>query len=122
MGDRGIGAVLTALGLVLRTPNAVMSIGFVILFPLAFASNIFVDPHTMPGWLRAFADANPITHLASAARGLMAGTATAHQVLWVLAAAAAITLSSRRSPCGATATRTDSPAGNQPRAKPRGRH
>ncbi|HEX6026623.1 MAG TPA: ABC transporter permease, partial [Solirubrobacter sp.] len=34
----------TALGLVLRTPNAVMSLGFVLLFPLTFLSNIFVEP------------------------------------------------------------------------------
>jgi len=34
------------LGLILRAPNAVMSIGFVILFPVTFMSNIFVDPRT----------------------------------------------------------------------------
>ncbi|MGH3285717.1 MAG: ABC transporter permease [Streptosporangiaceae bacterium] len=51
------------LGLVLRSPNAVMSIGFVILFPLTFMSNIFVDPATMPGWLRSVSDANPVSHL-----------------------------------------------------------
>ena len=78
----------TALGLVLRTPNAVMSIGFVILFPITFLSNIFVDPNTMPAGLRAFADANPISHLVTATRGLMNGTATAGQLLWVLAASA----------------------------------
>ena len=78
----------TALGLVLRTPNAVMSAGFVILFPITFLSNIFVAPPTMPAGLRAFADANPISHLVTAERSLMAGTATAGQVLWVLAAAA----------------------------------
>ena len=81
----------TALGLVLRTPNAVMSIGFVILFPITFLSNIFVDPNTMPAGLRAFADANPISHLVTAERGLMDGTATAGQVLWVLAASAVLT-------------------------------
>ncbi len=81
----------TALGLILRTPNAVMSIGFVILFPLTFVSNIFVDPETMPAGLRALADANPISHLASAERGLMQGTASAGEVLWVLAAAAVLT-------------------------------
>jgi daunorubicin/doxorubicin transport system permease protein len=83
--------VWTTLGLILRAPNAVMSIGFVILFPLTFMSNIFVDPATMPGWLRAFARVNPVTHLATAERGLMQGTATTGQVLWVLAAAAALT-------------------------------
>jgi len=78
----------TALGLVLRTPNAVMSIGFVILFPVTFMSNVFVDPRTMPGWLHRLAGANPVSHLVTATRGLMAGTVTTAQVLWVLAAAA----------------------------------
>jgi ABC-2 type transport system permease protein len=81
----------TALGLVLRTPNAVMSIGFVILFPITFLSNVFVEPGTMPAGLRWFADANPISHLVTAARGLMDGTATVAQVLWVLAASAVLT-------------------------------
>jgi daunorubicin/doxorubicin transport system permease protein len=84
--------VWTTLGLVLRTPNAVMSIGFVILFPLTFMSNVFVDPGTMPSWLRAFADANPMSHLATAERGLMQGSTTGAQLLWVLIAAAALTV------------------------------
>ena len=75
----------------LRTPNAVMSIGFVILFPITFLSNIFVAPDTMPAGLQAFADVNPISHLVTAVRGLMDGTATAGQLLWVLAASAALT-------------------------------
>ncbi len=83
--------VWTTLGLILRTPNAVMSIGFVILFPLTFMSNIFVDPETMPTWLRSIAAVNPITHLATAERDLMTGTATGSQLLWVLGAAAALT-------------------------------
>ena len=87
----GLSWVWTTLGLILRTPNAVMSIGFVILFPLTFMSNVFVDPATMPAWLRAFAHVNPITHLATAERGLMGGTAAAGDVLWVLAAAALLT-------------------------------
>jgi ABC-2 type transport system permease protein len=81
----------TALGLLLRTPNAVMSIGFVILFPITFLSNVFVDPTTMPAGLRAFADGNPISHLVTAERGLMEGTPTAAQVVWVLAAATVLT-------------------------------
>jgi ABC-2 type transport system permease protein len=80
----------TALGLVLRTPNAVMSAGFVILFPITFLSNVFVAPHTMPAGLRAFAQANPVSHLVTAERGLMAGAATAGQLLWVLAASAVL--------------------------------
>ena len=78
------------LGLVLRSPNAVMSIGFVILFPVTFMSNIFVDPATMPGWLHGVSDVNPVSHLVTASRTLTAGTATAPQVLWAAAAAAAL--------------------------------
>lgn len=40
--------VWTTLGLILRSPNAVMNLGFVILFPVVFLSNVFVRPDTMP--------------------------------------------------------------------------
>src|SRR6185437_4230066 len=79
------------LGLVLRAPNAVMSIGFVILFPVTFMSNIFVDPRTMPGWLRGVSDVNPVSHLVTATRALMSGAPAASQVLWAVAAAGALT-------------------------------
>jgi daunorubicin/doxorubicin transport system permease protein len=87
----GLSWVWTTLGLVLRAPSAVNSLSLLVLFPLTLASNIFVDPATMPGWLQAFIDVNPISHLVTAARGLMGGTATAGQIGWVLAAAAALT-------------------------------
>ena len=45
--------VWIALGLLLRSPTAVMNLGFVILFPVTFLSNVFVQPETMPGWLHA---------------------------------------------------------------------
>ena len=60
-------------GLVMRAPNAVMNTGFMALFPLVFLSNIFVEPETLPGWLEWFVGVNPISHLVSAARGLMQG-------------------------------------------------
>jgi ABC-2 type transport system permease protein len=80
----GLSWIWTALGLVLRTPNSVMGVSMMALFPLTFASNIFVDPRTMPSWLEAIVGANPITHLATAVRGLIHGTATAGQIGWVL--------------------------------------
>ena len=80
----GLSWIWTALGLVLRTPNSVMMVSFMVLFPLTFASNIFVDPRTMPSWLEAIVGANPITHLTTAVRGLMSGTVTAGQIGWVL--------------------------------------
>jgi ABC-2 type transport system permease protein len=87
----GLSWVFTLVGLVMRAPNAVMNTGFMALFPLIFLSNIFVEPKTLPGWLEAFVDVNPISLLTTAVRGLMAGTATAGDVLLVLAIAAALT-------------------------------
>jgi ABC-2 type transport system permease protein len=72
------------LGLVLRTPSSVSNVSLLVVFPLTFASNVFVEPATMPGWLRAFVDVNPVSHLVTAERGLMDGTASPAQVVWVL--------------------------------------
>ena len=76
--------VWTAVGLKMPTPEAVLQISMTILFPLTFASNVFVDPSTMPGWVQGFVNNNPITHLATAARGLMHGTPVGTEVVWVL--------------------------------------
>jgi ABC-2 type transport system permease protein len=84
--------IWTALALVVRTPSAVSNISLVLVFPLTFASNVFVDPDTMPGWLRAFVDGNPVSHLVSAERGLMDGTASVGQIGWVLLASAGLVL------------------------------
>jgi ABC-2 type transport system permease protein len=83
--------VFTTLGLVLRTPNAVLNAGFLGVFPLLFISNIFVAPETLPSWLEAFVDVNPISHLVTATRELMDGGASMAGVGLVLAEAAAIT-------------------------------
>jgi ABC-2 type transport system permease protein len=82
-----------ALALLVRDPATVLSIGSVVLFPLTLASNIFVEPATMPGWLRAFATVNPVSHLATAARALMNNSGNAAGPAgWSLLAAAAVTL------------------------------
>jgi ABC-2 type transport system permease protein len=78
------------LGLVLRSPQAVMSAGTVVLFPLTLASNVFVQARTMPGWLQAFVRVNPVSHLVTAERGLLAGHPVAGQIAWVLLAAATL--------------------------------
>jgi ABC-2 type transport system permease protein len=83
--------VWTTLGLVMRTPQAVTSTGTVVLFPLTLASNVFVRPETMPGWLQAFVKINPVSHLVDAERGLLAGHPAAGQVTLVLLASAALT-------------------------------
>ena len=77
-------------GMVVKTPESVMTTSFVFLMPLTFASNIFVELGTMPPWLRDVVRHNPVTHLTDASRGLMHGTPVGADVLWVLAASAAI--------------------------------
>jgi ABC-2 type transport system permease protein len=79
-------------GMLVRTPEAVMTASFVVLMPLTFASDIFVDLETMPPWLQAVVGRNPVTYLASASRGLMHGDVAPSDVGWVLAASAALTL------------------------------
>ncbi len=82
--------VWTAVGLRMQTPESVMQLSMTVLFPLTFASNVFVDPSTMPGWVQVFVRVNPITHLASAARGLMHGAAVGSEIGWVLLWSAAL--------------------------------
>jgi ABC-2 type transport system permease protein len=87
----GLAWVFTTVGILLRSPSAVMNSGFMGLFPLIFLSNVFVDPETLPRFLEAFVGVNPVTHLVTAVRGLMAGTATAGEIGLVLATTAALT-------------------------------
>jgi ABC-2 type transport system permease protein len=82
-----------AVALLVRDPATVSSLGLAVLLPPTFASNIFVQPRTMPGWLQAFVKVNPISHVADAARDLMNNTGAAFgPVAWSLIATAAITL------------------------------
>jgi ABC-2 type transport system permease protein len=78
-------------GMLVKSPESVMTSSFLLLFPLTMASNIFVDPRTMPGWLQKVVAVNPVSHLADASRGLMHGNVAASNVVWVLVASAAIT-------------------------------
>lgn len=87
----GLGWIFIALGLVIRTPMTLMTISFTFLMPLVFASNIMVEPSTMPGWLRTFVGVNPVSLMTSAMRGLMAGTATVRQIGLALLAPAVLT-------------------------------
>ncbi len=87
----GLSWVFTTLGLLMRSPNAVMNAGFMGIFPLTFLSNVFVDPDTLPAGLEAFVDVNPISILATASRGLMEGNADGADIVIVLAVAAALT-------------------------------
>ena len=93
-GDIALGIVLVLLfgyafswifaliGLISSTPETANSIGFTFLFPLTFASSIFVPASTMPDGLRQFAEANPFTTISDAMRSLWLGT-PAHTDVWM---------------------------------------
>lgn len=78
-------------GLKVRSPNAVMGTSMMVLFPLTFVSSVFAPPETMPGWLEAFVEVNPVTLLCEAARGLMDDVPDGGDILVVLVLSAAIT-------------------------------
>jgi ABC-2 type transport system permease protein len=87
----GLAWVFTTVGMVMRSPNAVMNTGFMALFPVTFLSNVFVEPDTLPSALEAFVDINPISFLVTASRGLMEGTASTGDIAVVLATTAVLT-------------------------------
>jgi ABC-2 type transport system permease protein len=87
----GLSWVFTTIGLLMRSPSAVMNTGFMAIFPVTFLSNVFVDPETLPSALKAFVDVNPVSSLVSASRGLMAGDAAGGDIAYALITAAVLT-------------------------------
>jgi len=65
-----VGAMM---GLIAPNAESVQAIGFMAIFPLTFASSAFVPTSTMPGWLRAFTDHQPVTAIVNAVRALLLG-------------------------------------------------
>jgi ABC-2 type transport system permease protein len=87
----GLSWVFTTMGVLMRSPNAVMNAGFMSIFPLTFLSNVYVQPSTLPAGVEAFVDVNPISNLVSACRGLLAGDFPADDIGVSLAVAAGLT-------------------------------
>lgn len=83
--------IWTTLGLIMRSEKSLMMISFMVLMPLTFISNVFVDPATLPSWLQGFVRINPISVLTTAVRGLMHGNATWEQIGWVFAVSGMMT-------------------------------
>ena len=71
-------------GMKARTPGAVQGIMFLLVLPLSFGSNTYVQTSTMPGWLQSFVKVNPLSHLVSTVRGLMTGGPVAGNLYWTL--------------------------------------
>ncbi|REK20496.1 MAG: ABC transporter permease [Actinobacteria bacterium] len=63
--------VMACMGLAIKDTEAVQVAGFLPIFPLVFASSVFVPTDTMPDWLQAFAENQPITIISNAVRSLM---------------------------------------------------
>ena len=79
--------VAIAVGLLVRDPESALPAGFLWIFPLVFASGIFVPVQTMPDWLQVFARNQPVTKVAEAVRSFMAGgsdEAIVPALLWML--------------------------------------
>ncbi len=80
--------VSVLIGVLVSEPEKVQIFGFTTVFPLSFTSSAFVNIHTMPGWLQAWAKVNPVTYLADATRGLLNGGAvvspTTKALIWAV--------------------------------------
>jgi ABC transporter DrrB family efflux protein len=80
--------VFAAVGLAVGDPESAQAASFPVLAPLVFASGAFVPVITMPGWLQAFANHQPVSAAATAVRALTAGGPTAtvvwHSIAWDL--------------------------------------
>ncbi len=82
--------IAATIGLGIKDAETAQTAGFVWLFPVVFASSVFVPVTSMPGWLQTFARANPVTNAANAVRALCLGGPTARPVLYTLLWIAAI--------------------------------
>jgi ABC transporter DrrB family efflux protein len=77
--------ISATISLSVSTVEAAQSAGFIWLFPLTFASSAFVQTSSMPGWLRVFAEHQPVTLLVNAVRGLLLNHPDASTIWQVLA-------------------------------------
>lgn len=76
--------IFALMGVLLRKVSAIQGLSMLILMPMTFTSNAFVPTSTMPGWLGAIAQINPISHLISAFRGLANDSTVTAEVGWTL--------------------------------------
>ena len=84
--------IFTFVGLAVRGAEAAQSAGFVAIFPLVFASSVFVPVETMPAGLEWFASVSPVTASVDAARALSIGGEVLDPLLRALAWFAGILL------------------------------
>ena len=67
--------VMAVVGMWVRTPEVFNNASFMVIFPLSFIANTFVDPSSMPPVLQVIAEWNPVSALTQAVRNLFGNTA-----------------------------------------------
>jgi oleandomycin transport system permease protein len=77
------------IGVLIKEEVIVQSVAFLGIFPLAFGTSMVVPAKTLPGWLRAWVDVNPVSHAVDASRGLLLGGPVADPAIATLAWSAA---------------------------------
>jgi ABC-2 type transport system permease protein len=77
-------------GTAIRNPESVNAAASALLFPLLFVSSAFAPPETMPDWMRATAEVNPLSLVADASRGLFAGAPSSSDILAALLGTTAV--------------------------------
>ncbi|WP_116950805.1 ABC transporter permease [Jiangella endophytica] len=73
------------IGVVVKEETLVTTVAFLGIFPLAFGTDMVAPADTLPGWLQAWADVNPVTHAMDATSGLLLGGPVRDAVLATLA-------------------------------------
>lgn len=82
--------IFALMGVLMSKASAVQGVSMMILFPLTFMSNAFVPADTMPGWMQAFVNVNPVSHLVTAVRELANDGHFGIHGVWALLGAAVI--------------------------------
>jgi ABC-2 type transport system permease protein len=82
--------IFTWVGIIGRSAQSVQAMSMMIMFPLTFMSNAFVPADTLPGWLKAFVDVNPVSHVVTAVRDLANDGQVTAEVGWAVLACLAV--------------------------------
>jgi daunorubicin/doxorubicin transport system permease protein len=82
--------IFTFVGIIGKSAQSVQGISMMIMFPLTFLSNAYVQASTLPGWLQQFVKVNPVSHVVSAVRDLANRGQVTGEVGWALLACAVV--------------------------------
>lgn len=82
--------VAVFVGVLVKNADAVLAFSFISFLPLQLGSSLAAPTSTLPGWLRTWAEANPVTHVMDACRALLNGTPVGDTVTTTLIWCAAL--------------------------------